>query len=491
MHTVSPSERVAVPAEETGSGSAAGSGTWSGPEAGGDAGSAASGPVSLSATLAANEVLARKRQEGVPVLPMAFGEAGLPAHPALVRELAAAAGRNAYGPVAGSPEIRRAAAGYWARRGLPTDPGLVVCGPGSKPLIYALLLSIGGRVAVPAPSWVTYAAQARLLGGEAEFVPTPPGEGGVPDPRRLADAAERARAAGRRIGSVVFTVPDNPTGTLAGADTIRAVCAVARAHDLVIISDEIYRDLVHEPDRVVPSPARFAPERTVITTALSKSLALGGWRLGVARLPGGLGGERLRARLLGVISELWSTAPAPIQHAGAYAFSEPPEIVEHIDRSRRLHATVARAVADRFASAGASVPRPQAAFYVYPDFEPSRGRLALDHGIGTSAELADLLLERHGLGVLPGSAFGEPARALRLRVATSLLYGETDEQRRTALTADDPLALPWLARALERLEDVLTAVCGESTGRIPRTAITLRASVPPMTTRPARMISAP
>ncbi|HEX2314991.1 MAG TPA: aminotransferase class I/II-fold pyridoxal phosphate-dependent enzyme, partial [Thermomonospora sp.] len=105
----------------------------------------------ISATLAVNEALERLRREGVPVLPMGFGEAGLPVHPALRRELAEAAGRNAYGPVAGTAELRAAAAGYWARRGLPTDPGLVVAGPGSKALLFGLLLVIGGEVAVPPP----------------------------------------------------------------------------------------------------------------------------------------------------------------------------------------------------------------------------------------------------------------------------------------------------------------------------------------------------
>ena len=86
--------------------------------------------VPLSPTLAVNEALARKRREGVRVLPLGFGEAGIPIHPALTRELASASGRGGYGPVAGSAALRAAAAGYWARRGLPTDPSTVVCGPG-------------------------------------------------------------------------------------------------------------------------------------------------------------------------------------------------------------------------------------------------------------------------------------------------------------------------------------------------------------------------
>ncbi|MFE9100058.1 pyridoxal phosphate-dependent aminotransferase [Actinomadura geliboluensis] len=412
-------------------------------------------PVPLSATLAVNEAIARKRRKGERVLPLGFGEAGIPIHPALVRELESAADRGAYGPVAGSAALRAAAAGYWSRRGLPTDPAAVVAGPGSKPLLFALLTSLGGDVVVAAPSWVSYAAQASLAGAEPIRVATPPGEGGVPSPALLADAVVRARARGREVRAVVVTLPDNPTGTLASEETVRRLCAVAREHDLVVVSDEIYRDLVHDPARRVPSPALYAPERTVVTTALSKSLAAGGWRLGVARLPDGPFGGALRDSLLGVASELWSSAPAPMQHAAAYAFAEPPELVEHVDRSRRLHAAVAGAVADRFAAAGALVKRPEAAFYVYPDFGPLRDVLHENHGVRTAGDLTHLLLDRYGVGVLPGSSFGDAPAALRMRVAPSLLYGEDDEQRRAALASPAPTSLPWIASALDRLGEVL------------------------------------
>jgi aspartate aminotransferase len=66
-----------------------------------------------------------------------------------------------------------------------------------------------------------------------------------------------------------------------------------------------------------------------------------------------------------------------------------------------------------------------------------------------------VLLRRYGVGVLPGSAFGDEGRTLRLRVATALLYGDTDDQRTTALNSADPCALPWIADGLSRLEEVL------------------------------------
>src|SRR5580704_10039794 len=422
-------------------------------------------PLPVSATLAANEALAARRSRGQPVLPLAFGEAGLPAHPALQEALAAATARNGYGPVAGLPALRSAAAGYWDRRGLPTSPESVVCGPGSKPLLFGLLLATGADVAVPRPSWVSYAAQAGLAGARAHFVPAAPGEGGICDPEALAATVTAARAAGRTIRSVVVTLPDNPTGLLPRPATVRALCAVAAEHDLIIISDEIYRDLVHDP--AVPpaggrppatpvlSPAAVAPDRTVVTTALSKSLALGGWRIGVARLPEGPLGRWLRGQLVGIGSEIWSAPAAPIQQAAAVAFEEPRELRDRVAASRSLHATVSRAVAGVCAAAGLEVPPPQAAFYVYPDFAPWAGHLGRRHGVATSEDLAGLLLERYGAGTLPGSAFGEPAQALRLRLATGLLYGETDAEQEAALAAPNPLALPWIAAELARLEEIL------------------------------------
>ncbi|MFD1543889.1 pyridoxal phosphate-dependent aminotransferase [Nonomuraea guangzhouensis] len=402
--------------------------------------------VTLSATLAANEEIERRRGAGQRVLHLAFGEAGLPVHPALRDKLVAASERNGYGPVAGAADLRSAAAGYWTRRGLPTDPELIVCGPGSKSLLYGVLLAIGGDIVLPMPSWVSYAAQADLVGAHPILVPPPAGQGGVPDPERVTSAVLHARAQGRTVSSVLVTLPDNPTGRLASSQTIQRLVEVARELDLYIISDEIYRDLLHDPLLPFTSPADLAPERTVVTTGLSKSLALGGWRIGVARLPDEA--YDLRARLLAVASEIWSAPAAPVQEAAAYAFTDPPELVERIVRSRRLHGTLAHAVRDRFVGIGASVPTPQGGFYLYPDLSHLR--------LGGSAEITRILLDDHGIGVLPGHAFGDDPSAARVRVAVSLLYGDTSEERLTALNSQDPLQLPWIAANLDLLSMGLT-----------------------------------
>lgn len=415
----------------------------------------------LSATLAIDELITARRRRGEPVLPLGFGEAGIGVHPVLRHALADAVGCNSYGPVAGLPALREAAAGYWARRGLATDPDAVICGPGSKALLYGLVAAIGGDIAVTQPSWVSYAAQASLAGVTAHLVPAWADQGGgVPDPMALTRAVLAARARHRPIRAVIVTLPDNPTGTLAAASRVRALCAVAERYDMVIISDEIYRDLVYDDEPRFETPCSFTSERTVVTSGLSKSLALGGWRVGVARLPDGQLGHELGGRLLAIGSEIWSAPANPIQHAAAYAYGEPGVLTEHIGRSRRLHAAVARAVADRFAAAGAAVPRPQAAFYVYPDFSPLADTLIGRYQVTSDEGLAELLLRRYGVGVLPASAFGEQAWRLRLRVATGMLYGETDEQRGLALAADDPCTLPWIAASLDRLEEVLTDLIG-------------------------------
>jgi aspartate aminotransferase len=408
----------------------------------------------ISATLAINEEVARRRRCGLPTVPLGFGEAGLPVHPLLTAELAASAGAAEYGPSAGIPALRGAAAGYWDRRGLPTDADQVVAGPGSKALLWAILGVRGGGVALPRPSWVSYAAQAALHGLPVHPVPTPAGQGGVPDPEQLDATAARARRAGVPIRTVVLTLPDNPTGTLAAPETVAALCRVAEAHDLLVVSDEIYRDLVHADDTPFVSPAELVPHRAVVTAGLSKNLALGGWRLGVARFPANDLGRALREGVIAVGSEVWSAPAQPIQRVAALAFTEPPELRERVRASRRVHQRVGAAVADIFVAAGVALARPQAAFYLYPDLTPVRDRL----DVADDAHLAALLLREHGVATLPGSAFGDDPAALRLRVATSLLYGDNDEQRHAALDSHAPADLPWIAAQLDRLTEALQAV---------------------------------
>lgn len=413
--------------------------------------------MSVSPTLAINQEIARRRAAGLDTVALGFGEASIPVHPELIRRLGSYADQGGYGPVAGVPELLVAAAEYWERRGLPTTAEQVVAGPGSKPLLYALFQALGGPVLLPQPSWVSYAAQNLLLGQEAVGVPTLAGEGGVPDPELLVDAVTRLKATGRTPTAVLVTIPDNPTGTVASPETVRRLCAVAAEHDLVVISDEIYLDLIHDDATEVVTPATVIPERTITTTGLSKSLALGGWRLGVARFPTGERIEALRRQVTTAASEIWSAPAHPVQLAAAWAFTEPAVLRDRIDASRLLHGKVARAVAEVFRTAGAEVAAPTAGFYLYPDFSGHRDQLAAA-GISTSTQLAQVLLDRYGVATLPGTAFGDAPGRLVLRVATPMLYGPDDDHRATALAEEKPSELPWVRENLTTVEQALASI---------------------------------
>jgi aspartate aminotransferase len=398
-----------------------------------------------SATLRINEAMRARRARGEPVVHLGFGEAGLPVLPEVAEALRRSVGLNGYGPVAGSLPLRASAAAHLTRRGLPTESGQVIFAPGSKPLLYALASTLPGDVVLPTPSWVSYAAQAAMAGKRVVPVPVPEHAGGVPDPDLLGPALAAACADGAAPGVMVLTLPDNPTGTVADADTVARVCDLAAEHGLVVVCDEIYRDLADAPESV-PRPAALRDDHVVVTTGLSKSVALGGWRIGFARVPATDWGERLMQRLVGVASEVWSGLAAPMQEAAGFVLDDPDVVTDRVAASRRLHLAVSRAMHDVLVGAGAGCRPPSAAFYLYPDLEPLREGFARQ-GAGTAAAAAALLLDKHGIGLLPGEAFGDAPEALRFRVATSLLYGE-GEQRLDALRSDDPAGLPWVAGAL-------------------------------------------
>lgn len=411
----------------------------------------------ISATLAINEEILRRRAAGLETIALGFGEASIPVHPELVAHLQAAAAEGGYGPVAGLAELREAVASYFERRKLPTIGDQIVTGPGSKPLLYALFAAIGGPVVLPRPSWVSYAAQTALLGLETVSVPALPDHGGVPDPERLEKLAGERQVEGRPLRLVVVTTPDNPTGTVASHEVVEEFCSVAARYGLIVVSDEIYADLVHDSSTEVVSPARFIGDQTIITTGLSKNLAVGGWRIGIARFPATTAMRASQRDVEKIASELWSAPAHPVQLAAAWAFGEPQVLRERIGASRRLHGAIAREVAARFRAAGAQVCEPVAAFYCYPDFT-RRGISSAGRRVSSSEDLARLLMSDHGIATLPAAAFGDDDERLALRVATPMLYGTTDSEREQALASSDPASLPWISHSLDRLSSGLAAL---------------------------------
>ncbi|MGW3470502.1 aminotransferase class I/II-fold pyridoxal phosphate-dependent enzyme [Saccharopolyspora sp. NPDC000995] len=229
--------------------------------------------------------------------------------------------------------------------------------------------------------------------------------GGVPDSDELDKALREGGAAGHRPGALVLTLPDNPTGTLAGEDLVKRVCAVAAEHDLAIVSDEIDRDLAYG-DKVSP-PAAMLPDQCFVTEGLSKNPALGGWRITCARFLDNDLGRQVRHEVVGIATELWSNRPAPMQEAAAPALNEPAEITAHIAASRALHERVALAVHERFTAAGVQCRKPRAAFYLSPDCEPLRPALA-ERGVHDTDGLAGCLLDQHESGCSPAPPSATP-----------------------------------------------------------------------------------
>jgi aspartate aminotransferase len=424
------------------------------PTAGAGRAAAAPPPLAVSPTLEINERVAELRRAGKDILHLGFGEAGLPVHPLFRDALASAAHLNSYGPVEGNGALRAAVAGWFTRRGLPTDAGLVAVTPGSKAGLFALLLALPGDVVLARPSWVSYAPQAVMLAKRVIAHPTPAVTGGIPDPATLPEALAHHRRHGLDPRIIVVTVPDNPTGTYPDAGLLAQLAEVACSEGLTIIADQIYAELAYDP-AAVPDVAAMAPEATFVTTGLSKAFALGGWRFGVVRVPANELGERTRTRLRAIGSEIWSCVPGPIAAAAQIAYERPAELSSYLDDARAVHAGVCSAVYEIARHAGFSCRPPQAAFYVYPSL----------HDGGCPAwsadDLAAELLERQSVAVLPGTAFGDDPAFLRFRVATSLLYGACDEERWETLQSarqGNLLSLPRIASALDRVDAGFSAL---------------------------------
>jgi len=273
--------------------------------------------LGLSATLEINERSARLAREGRPVVRLGLGQSPFPVPDEVVEELRANAHRKDYLPVGGLRELQEAVARYHHRsQGIEVQGRDVLIGPGSKELMFILQLVHYGDLAIPTPSWVSYAPQAQIIGRRIRWLPTSPEHGHRLTPEAL--EALCAEDPGRpRV--VILNYPGNPTGDTYPVDELKALARVARRHRVVLLSDEIYGELHHRGRHV--SIARFYPEGTVVSSGLSKWCGAGGWRLGTFAFPPTL--RWLQAAMAAVASETFTSTSAPIQHAAVRAFEDP------------------------------------------------------------------------------------------------------------------------------------------------------------------------
>jgi aspartate aminotransferase len=285
----------------------------------------------------------------------------------------------------------------------------VLIGPGSKELMFLLQLCFYGDLVIPAPAWVSYAPQAKIIGRHIHMLPTSIENDYQPTAEELDAFCDRDHSRPRIL---VLNYPSNPTGRTLSRERLEQLAEVAAAHHVVVLSDEIYGKLDHDGNHesIVP----LYPEGSIFSGGLSKWCGAGGWRLGLFVFP-----ERLRwlqEAMAAVGTETFTATSAPIQHAAVRAFREGPEIETYLRHARRILRTLGALLTDRLDQGQAKVLPPQGAFYLFPDFSPLGDRLR-KRGIHNSKQMCERLLEETGVAILPGSDFGRPAGEFSARLA--------------------------------------------------------------------------
>lgn len=348
------------------------------------------------------------RAQGKDVVHFGFGQSPFPVPPPMVEAMAAAAGEKDYLPAAGLPELRAAAASYFEPLlGSPVDPARVLVGPGSKTLLFHALFCHAGPLVLAAGSWVSYGPQAALLSKPCHVLEPTPAHGFKLDPAAL-DATLGALGPGHQA-MVLVNSPNNPTGEVYQEHELAALAEVLRRHDALALADEIYGQVLFEG--AYRSLAQHAPERTLITTGLSKAFSAGGYRLGLLIVPEAL--EAMVAPLVNLATETYSSVTCAVQRAGVLAYSHHPEVEAHLADCNLVHGAVVRRVAGALRAGGVDPGEPGGAFYLFPGFESRRQAASLT----SSDQLAERLLEEHRVATLPGTAFLAPPELLHVRIS--------------------------------------------------------------------------
>ena len=368
----------------------------------------------LSPTLAANEMVQKRRAEGKQVLHMGFGESPFPVPERLQESLKAGVGRKEYLRTGGLKDLQDTVAQYYKDKiGLDTSKYDVIIAPGSKLILYSLQMAVEGDLLMPVPSWVSYKPQARMLGTNVIKVPTQLDETGLQiKPEDLKKAIADARAEGKNPSKIILNYPSNPTGLTIPESNLKEIAEICVAEDILIISDEIYGFVSF--DGTYRTIAKYAPDHTAITSGLSKHLSLGGWRVGIGFIPKAVDG--LNSLLCNIASETWSCVPAPIQQACIDAYKGHDDIEAHIQACTDIHKLMNQYISDGLRELGLQTPKAQGAFYNYPNFDAHRAEMAAA-GIKTSKDLAAHLMSEYGLATLPGTAFGAEPDVLTLRLS--------------------------------------------------------------------------
>jgi len=365
--------------------------------------------IRQSATVAMADRILALKASGQKIIGLQVGDPDFATPPA-VMEVAMKAMSNGlthYTSSRGNPDLLGAIAKKLQRdEGVSYDPASeILATHGGIHAYYTGLQAIlnpGDEVLVPDPTWATHANMATMLRGNVIWVPAPAENGFIP----LFESWEKALTARTRV--IVLNYPSNPTGAYPTREYLQKLQDFANAHDLWIVSDEVYGSLYYGEKPTSAAAFDGAKERTLLVNSLSKSYAMTGWRVGFLAAPAPVIDNALKAGQNSI------TCVAPfIQKAAAFALTDP----ENQNATAKMRAAYARRresvlrLSHELESEKVLVTPPQGAFYFFLDFRPLKM---------TSLEICERILGEAGVGLVPGSAFGAQGEGfVRMTIAAS------------------------------------------------------------------------
>ncbi len=366
--------------------------------------SARVGSIAPSATLAVDAKAKALKAAGEPVIGFGAGEPDFPT-PDYIVEAAVAACRDPrnhrYTPAGGLPELREAIAAKTLRdSGYEIEASQVVVTNGGKHAVYnafAGVLDPGDEVLIPTPFWTTYPEPVKLAGGVPVEVPTDISSGF----KATIDQLEAARTP--RTKALVFVSPSNPSGAVYSKAQVEAIGRWAVDAGIWVLTDEIYEHLTYGDNEFWSMPT-LVPEiadRCMVLNGVAKTYAMTGWRVGWIIAPNDM------AKALTSLQSHQTSNVANVSQMAALAavsgdLSAVDTMREAFDRRRKNMFAMLSAMN------GVEVIEPEGAFYAFPSFEALIGRTIGGVTIGSTTQLADVILDQVKVAFVPGEAFGSP-----------------------------------------------------------------------------------
>ena len=359
--------------------------------------------VKPSPTIAVTTKAAELKAAGRDIIALGAGEPDFDT-PKNIKDAAIKAineGKTKYTAVDGIPELKKAICAKFKREnGLSYEPSQVTVGTGGKQVLYNALMATlnpGDEVIIPAPYWVSYPDMVLLAGGEPVVIE------GAMDKGYKISAAQLEAAITPKTKWFLFNSPSNPTGAGYSWDELKALTDVLMRHPHVwVMSDDMYEHLVFD-DFTFCTPAQVEPglyDRTLTVNGVSKAYAMTGWRIGYAAGPVPL------IKAMGKIQSQSTSNPSSIsQWAAVEALNG---VQDYIESNKALFQRRRDLVVSMLNQAkGVKCPRPEGAFYVYPDISACIGKTsAAGSLIDKDEAFATALLEETGVAVVFGAAFG-------------------------------------------------------------------------------------